>query len=216
MGNKTCFIACPIGSIDSSERKNSDFLLSNIINPALTNFDIKRSDLISSSNKITEEIEQFLLNSDLVIVDLSSHNPNVFYELGFRHALQRPTIIMIKSDEKIPFDLSTHRTIHYSDKHLDVQSAIQQIKDTVSTFSESDFNFSKSEVNANNTELGSINRHLLDLKSSVADIQSYLNELPQSNDQELPADAITKMMDSAFKDPENFEKVIQTMNKLNQ
>ncbi|PKI22893.1 hypothetical protein CW746_02405 [Staphylococcus succinus] len=64
--------------------------------------------------------------------------------------------------------------------------------------------------------IGSINRHLLDLKSSVADIQSYLNELPQSNDQELPADAITKMMDSAFKDPENFEKVIQTMNKLNQ
>ena len=104
---KKCFIACPIGTDDSKVRRNSDFLLQSIIKPALeSDFEIQRSDLISSTNKITDEIIGGLTNSELVIVDLSTHNPNVFYELGYRHALERPTITMINKDENIPFDVS--------------------------------------------------------------------------------------------------------------
>ncbi len=78
------------------KKEKLDFLLQSIIKPALeSDFEIQRSDLISSTNKITDEIIGGLTNSELVIVDLSTHNPNVFYELGYRHALERPTITMI-------------------------------------------------------------------------------------------------------------------------
>ena len=50
--------------------------------------------------------------ADVLIADLSEHNPNVFYELGIAHALTNKTI-MISSDEDIPFDLSPYRVIRY-------------------------------------------------------------------------------------------------------
>ena len=52
-----------------------------------------------------------IVDSDVVVADLTSHNPNVMYELAIRHAIKKPAIIMIKSGEKIPFDIANERTI---------------------------------------------------------------------------------------------------------
>ena len=43
-------------------------------------------------------------------------NPNVFYELGYAHALQKPTILLADIDkrDRLPFDISGYRTIFYS------------------------------------------------------------------------------------------------------
>jgi hypothetical protein len=41
-----------------------------------------------------------------VIADLTADNPNVYYELGFRHALERPFIHLVRGDHgRLPFDL---------------------------------------------------------------------------------------------------------------
>lgn len=69
--------------------------------------------------KIYKEIE----NSDFIIADLSNKNANVFYELGFAHAIGKLTILLTQNANDIPFDLKHKRHIIYgtSIKHLKEQ-----------------------------------------------------------------------------------------------
>ncbi|HAR6804584.1 TPA: hypothetical protein JZ229_000040 [Staphylococcus aureus] len=215
---KKCFIACPIGTDDSKVRRNSDFLLQSIIKPALeSDFEIQRSDLISSTNKITDEIIGGLTNSELVIVDLSTHNPNVFYELGYRHALERPTITMINKDENIPFDVSAYRTIYYSELHTDVVNAKDQLKETIKTFTDNDFIF-ENQVNKYNNidnEYGVLNRHLLDIKSDLSELKEFLPSVTKQ-EPDIPADSMVRMMELAVQYPDQFERLMEMQNKNSQ
>ncbi|HDG9679793.1 TPA: hypothetical protein PBY12_001589 [Staphylococcus aureus] len=215
---KKCFIACPIGTDDSKVRRNSDFLLQSIIKPALeSDFEIQRSDLISSTNKITDEIIGGLTNSELVIVDLSTHNPNVFYELGYRHALERPTITMINKDENIPFDVSAYRTIYYSELYADVVNAKDQLKETIKTFTDNDFNFENPVNKYNNidNEYGVLNRHLLDIKSDLSELKEFLPSVTKQ-DPDIPADSMVRMMELAVQYPDQFETLMELQNKNSQ
>lgn len=215
---KKCFIACPIGTDDSKVRRNSDFLLQSIIKPALeSDFEIQRSDLISSTNKITDEIIGGLTNSELVIVDLSTHNPNVFYELGYRHALERPTITMINKDENIPFDVSAYRTIYYSELYADVVNAKDQLKETIKTFTDNDFNFENPVNKYNNidNEYGALNRHLLDIKSDLSELKEFLPSVTKQ-DPDIPADSMVRMMELAVQYPDQFERLMELQNKNSQ
>ncbi|ETO57337.1 hypothetical protein Y003_03820 [Staphylococcus aureus MUM475] len=215
---KKCFIACPIGTDDSKVRRNSDFLLQSIIKPALeSDFEIQRSDLISSTNKITDEIIGGLTNSELVIVDLSTHNPNVFYELGYRRALERPTITMINKDENIPFDVSAYRTIYYSELYADVVNAKDQLKETIKTFTDNDFNFENPVNKYNNidNEYGVLNRHLLDIKSDLSELKEFLPSVTKQ-DPDIPADSMVRMMELAVQYPDQFERLMELQNKNSQ
>ncbi len=215
---KKCFIACPIGTDDSKVRRNSDFLLQSIIKPALeSDFEIQRSDLISSTNKITDEIIGGLTNSELVIVDLSTHNPNVFYELGYRYALERPTITMINKDENIPFDVSAYRTIYYSELYADVVNAKDQLKETIKTFTDNDFNFENPVNKYNNidNEYGVLNRHLLDIKSDLSELKEFLPSVTKQ-DPDIPADSMVRMMELAVQYPDQFERLMELQNKNSQ
>lgn len=55
-----------------------------------------------------------LVCSNIAIVDISNQNPNVYYELGFRHcARDKHTIIIFNKDSKLPFDIFLERAIPY-------------------------------------------------------------------------------------------------------
>jgi len=109
------FVACPIGSDDSEERRRSDQLLEHIISPVAEdlNCQVTRADNIAMPGKITHQIDIELRSSDVVIVDLTDLNPNVMYELGVRQGLGRPYILMAAEGQKLPFDLRDYRTIFY-------------------------------------------------------------------------------------------------------
>lgn len=109
----TCFYIAPIGADDSEDRKHSDLFLGSIIEPALEQFNLKvvRADAIDKPGVITRQIIDYLLRAKLVVADLSFHNPNVFYELAIRHAARLPVVQLIRSRDRIPFDLHQVRTI---------------------------------------------------------------------------------------------------------
>lgn len=111
--DNVCFYITPIGEEDSEIRKHSDLMLENIVAPALEEFDINvvRADRISKPGMITKQILDYITKSKLVIVDLSFHNPNVFYELAIRHMRGLPTVHLIRSTDHVPFDISGFRTI---------------------------------------------------------------------------------------------------------
>ena len=108
-----CFYITPIGEDGSEQRKHSDMLLESIVSPVLEEYGLKavRADKIDKPGIITNQILDYITKSKMVIADLSYHNPNVFYELAVRHMEGRPSIHLIRSCDKIPFDIGNFRTI---------------------------------------------------------------------------------------------------------
>lgn len=112
---KSCFIITPLGEDGSEFRKHADLIFNQVIAPvcAEAGIDLKpiRADQIEKSGLITKQIFEYIAHSALCIADLSYNNPNVFYEVGIRHAFQLPMVQIIRKGDKIPFDVSQGRTI---------------------------------------------------------------------------------------------------------
>ena len=91
---KTCFIVCPIGNDDTETRNRSDTLFKHVISPVCDecNFTPIRIDRENTNGSLTDEIFKHICEDDLVIADLTENNPNVFYEIGYRAALDKPAI----------------------------------------------------------------------------------------------------------------------------
>ena len=119
---KIAFVISPMGEPSSEIRKRADAILKYVIEPPLSECGYKavRADKISEPGIITSQIITHIMNDPLVVADLTGHNPNVFYELAVRHAIKKPVVQMIQKGERIPFDVSTTRTIQID--HQDLQS----------------------------------------------------------------------------------------------
>lgn len=65
----------------------------------------------SISQEFTKHIIEYIVKSRLVIVDLSYHNPNVFYELAIRHMMRLPIVQIVRKADPIPFDINQMRTV---------------------------------------------------------------------------------------------------------
>jgi hypothetical protein len=109
----TCFYIAPIGAPDTEQRKHSDLFLGSLIEPALQSFGLTvvRADGIDKPGVITKQIIEYIVRSRLVMVDLSYHNPNVFYELAIRHMMRLPIVQIIRKADPIPFDINQMRTL---------------------------------------------------------------------------------------------------------
>ena len=62
---------------------------------------------------IISDIFSTIMQSQLVICDLSGRNPNVLYETGLAHALNRDVIMIVQNKDDIPFDLQHVRYFPY-------------------------------------------------------------------------------------------------------
>lgn len=116
----TAFYISPIGEDGSDTRKHADLFSASIVEPALEQSKLKlvRADGIDSPGIITRQILDFIIHSRLVVVDLSFSNPNVFYELAIRHLMRKPIVQIMRSRDRIPFDINQSRTIKIDDSDL--------------------------------------------------------------------------------------------------
>ena len=92
-----------------------DELYEEVIYPvcAETGIDAYRASDIYRPGVILQDIIQGLAESDVVIAEITPSNPNVFYELGYAHALHKPVIALAERDTTLPFDVSGYRVIFY-------------------------------------------------------------------------------------------------------
>lgn len=63
---------------------------------------------------ILSRIYNQIQKADLIIADMTDRNPNVFYETGYAHALQKNVILLTQSTDDIPFDLKHYPHIIYN------------------------------------------------------------------------------------------------------
>ncbi|MDO4690426.1 MAG: hypothetical protein Q4A58_03925 [Fusobacterium sp.] len=180
---KTCFIVCPISEENSDTRKRSDKLMKYLIDPVCKelNFNFIRIDKVSHNNSITEEIFKHLNEAELVISDITEHNPNCFYESGYRAALGKPLIFIKNKDVKIPFDIANTRIYDYD---LDVEAAEEfkkSLKENIEllnfTTSEKKENSSKAE----NDTLAKIFNSLLNIYGKIEDLSKENKAVASSN-----------------------------------
>lgn len=68
---------------------------------------------IFGTGKIIDQIWSGITSARVLIAELTSRNPNVFYELGLAHALRKPVVLVSSNEEDVPFDLKHIRVIYY-------------------------------------------------------------------------------------------------------
>src|SRR5258708_1988573 len=78
------------------------------------------SQAIRPGAELTSSILDSIRKADLIIADVSFQNPNVLYEIGFAHALRKPTILLynIRSGSGLPSDLVGFDYITYDPADL--------------------------------------------------------------------------------------------------
>lgn len=99
--------------------------------------------IVQGAGPIHQDMFQLILRAAVVICDITVHNPNVFYELGVRHALRKKYTVLIKgapSDDRAPFDIAGLRYMEYSwaNPGNDVQKLIDVINATKALDRETD------------------------------------------------------------------------------
>ncbi len=72
-----------------------------------------RADDTYGPGLIVTDIAQQIIESTLVIAEITPVNANVYYEVGYAHALGKPTILIATKGTQLPFDVSPFRTLFY-------------------------------------------------------------------------------------------------------
>lgn len=112
------FVAMPFGVKPDSQGNEIDFnrVYAELIKPALetAGLEVFRADEDIRGGDIRTDMFQELLIADLVVADLTLDNPNVWYELGVRHALRARGVVLISGGRvTTAFDLYTDRKLRY-------------------------------------------------------------------------------------------------------
>ncbi|MCR9293910.1 MAG: hypothetical protein NXI32_14385 [bacterium] len=124
---KRAFVITPIGDDDSSIRRAADGLYDAVILPALEdNFEVNVAHRMPNPGSITAQVITEILDTDLVVANLTGLNPNVMYELAVRHAKRKPVVVLAEKGTKLPFDVATERTLFY---HNDMHAVPKLIAD---------------------------------------------------------------------------------------
>jgi len=115
---KKCFVIMPFGQKENVDGEiiNFDDIYTSLIKPAIEALNIKctRCDEISEAGWIHARMFENIYESELAVVDITSLNPNVFYELGIRHTLVKAvTVIIRKRGTRMPYNIQGLQILEY-------------------------------------------------------------------------------------------------------
>lgn len=132
----TCFVIMPISDVHGYESGHFARVYEHLLKPAIVaaGYTPVRADDAVKTDYIVVGIIQQIVDSEMVICDFSARNPNVMYELGIRHAFNKPvTLIKDRRTEKV-FDIQGLRYTEYDDSlRIDsVQKDVSRITTAIS------------------------------------------------------------------------------------
>ncbi|MFN8412869.1 MAG: macro domain-containing protein [Anaerolineales bacterium] len=133
---KKCFVIMPFGKKTDLEGNSIDFdvVYQSFIKEAVegVGMECERCDEIIDTGSIHFKMFHGIFEADVAVVDVTTLNANVFYELGIRHALNRcVTLIIRKAGSPIPFNINDLTAIDYN---LDTPEHIKKSKETIREF----------------------------------------------------------------------------------
>lgn len=76
--------------------------------------------------RILDRIYAQIEAADLIVAEMTSQNPNVFYETGYAHGIEKPIILLTRTVDSIPFDLRQHPHVVYGNSIHQLRSELER------------------------------------------------------------------------------------------
>jgi hypothetical protein len=141
-----CFVIMPFSDPEDYEKGHFTKIYEQLIKPAIeeAGYEPHREDDDSGSTLIHGNIFDNLINAPMVLCDLSTKNPNVLYELGIRHAFDKPVVLICEEGQSSIFDIAGVKTTSYRKERLydevledqkRIEKAITETRDLAKNFS---------------------------------------------------------------------------------
>jgi hypothetical protein len=127
---RTCFVIMPFGEKKDFDGEDIDFddIYRFFFKKAVEDLGIEcvRCDEIEEAGSIHEKMFEHIYHADIVVVDITTSNANVYYELGIRHALAKGVTVLIRrKGTTIPFNIQGLQVVEYDQAKF---SSIEQAK----------------------------------------------------------------------------------------
>ena len=207
MTEKICFIVTTIGESGTPTRERADNVYKYLIAPVCEDLGYKpiRVDHVNAVDNINTTIINYLKTAPMVIADMTDHNPNAFYELGFRQALELPLVPIIKVGGNLPFDVMTTRTVFYDTDVAKIEDSKENLKSKILSFENFEMPENRIDKSVTLDELDDkltkklnkilnllekqqsysslVHTHDFDFKPLSGDYQSILKDLPNNLNQ---------------------------------
>lgn len=116
--------------------KEFDDIFNYVIKPAMEANDLfaLKADNIYQPGNILSQVWHEIRSAEVLLADVSGHNPNVIFELGLCYGVQRCPIILTRDPQELPFNLRNLRYIHYENTTSGAQRLKEQLTSTISEF----------------------------------------------------------------------------------
>jgi hypothetical protein len=123
-----CFVLMPISDVHGYDAGHFARVYEHLLKPAIiaAGYTPVRADDAVKTDYIVVGIIQKIVESEMVICDFSARNPNVMYELGIRHAFNKPVALIKDSRTEKVFDIQGLRHTEY-DESLRIDSVQKDI-----------------------------------------------------------------------------------------
>jgi O-acetyl-ADP-ribose deacetylase (regulator of RNase III) len=135
--NNDCFVIMPYGKkkgVGAARAIDFDKVYEEMIVPAIDGFlglRCVRCDRIDEPGSIHKRMLTQIFEARVAVVDTSTLNANVFYELGVRHALKRSVTVLIQEKGTVsPFNIAGMATILYAA----TKQGMVETQDTIRNF----------------------------------------------------------------------------------
>ena len=181
MSEKICFIVTAIGESGTPTRERADNVYRYLIAPVCEELGYRpvRVDHVNAVDNINETVINYLKTAPMVIADMTEHNPNAFYELGFRQARELPLVPIIKVGERLPFDVITTRTVFYDTDVAKIEDSKENLKSKILSFENFEMPESRIDKNVTLDELDDkITKKLNKILNLLEKQQSYSSFTP--------------------------------------
>lgn len=182
-----CFVMMPFSDHLEYEQNHFSKVFNQIIKPAImqAGYEPVRVDQNKISDQIIAKIIENIVECDMAICNLSTNNPNVLYELGLRHAFDKPVVLIRDNKTQNIFDIQGISIIQYRSERLydEVIEDVNQISSVITANKKGNSGYSmmqlvklssKAEFNANDVDANPSN-------INTALLHQIINMLNSSN-----------------------------------
>lgn len=143
---KICFVLQPFDN-DKYDRRYKEIIEPVIRECGLISY---RVDEDCASIIPIESIHAKIRESSLCVAEITTDNPNVWYELGYAFALEKNVVMLCSEERKtqFPFDIRHRNILLYRTQTLsDFEKLRNSLKDRINTYLSLDYDFIKSDLN---------------------------------------------------------------------
>jgi tetratricopeptide (TPR) repeat protein len=91
-------------------------------------YECGRADSIAFTGEINPKVRDLIREAAVIVADLTGARPNVYYEVGYAHALGKAVLLTVREEDvpRIGFDLAGFRHVKYS-THRELRTQLRSL-----------------------------------------------------------------------------------------